>query len=164
MPTHPPWPASIWLSHLFWKISLSDACDGTPDAKVPHFACQPITAHIEPVVATSLKFPDANYIIMPLFYWRTPGWFGRHLTGMLTSLASEVARAQSAHIGCILPFVVWPTMLQLDGSNLNAAAGDQFLRHLDAKYWECLCSSIPLSEVEAEVTLECLSALVTANT
>ncbi len=47
---------------------ISDACVGVPDAEVALFANQQITAHIEALLALSLKFPAANFIVVPPFY------------------------------------------------------------------------------------------------
>jgi hypothetical protein len=144
---------------------IVDACDGVPDTEVPHFANQQITAHIESIVAASLAFPLANFIVVPPFYRSAPGWFGPHLPGMLTHLTAEVTRVQSAHLACVTPFIVLPTMLDKDGVHLTVPAGDQFLRHLDAEISGLLTPVIPPEEVEAvaDLTLERLSAIVTHN-
>jgi hypothetical protein len=142
---------------------IVDACAGVPDDEIPHFAHQQITAHVETIMAASVKFPEANFIVVPPLCRGVPGWFGPHLPGMLAHLAAEVARVQSAHLGCTTPFVVLPTMLDSDGVHLTPTAGDQFLRHLDAGIAGLLVPAIPPQEVEGSMTLERLAGLVASN-
>lgn len=141
---------------------IVDACEGVPDAEVPHFANQQITAHVEAIQAASLTFPEANFIVVPPFYRSVPSWFGPHLPGMLTHLTAEIARTQSAHIACIQPFVVLPSMLEQDGIHLTVAAGDQFLRYIDAGLAGLF---VPVGPPEGaqEAGLDNLSSLVAAN-
>jgi len=84
--TSPPSPATMVTSVL--GNFIIDICEGEPDVEVPHYASQQITAHFEASQAASLKFPEANFIILPQFYWSTPSWFGTHLPGMLTYLTA----------------------------------------------------------------------------
>ena len=143
---------------------ICDACTGVPDAEIPHFAYQEITSHIETIVAASLRFPEANFIVSPPFCRGIPGWFGPHLPGMLAHLAAEVTRVQSAHLGCIPPFVVLPTMLGSDGVHLTPAAGSQFLRHLDAGISGLLVPVCPQQEDMGPMTLERLAGIVASHT
>jgi hypothetical protein len=143
---------------------ICDACVGVPDEEIPHFANQEITSHVEAIVAASLRFPEANFIVSPPFCRGIPGWFGPHLPGMLAHLAAEVTRVQSAHLGCVPPFVVLPTMLEGDGVHLTPTAGSQFLRHLDAGIAGLLVPVSLPQEDEGPMTLERLAQIVASNT
>jgi len=143
-----------------------DACEGVPDIEVPHFANQQITAHVETIIAASLRFPTANFIIVPPVYRNKPSWFGPHLPGMLNHLASEVSRAGSARIASTVPFVAIPSMLEADGVHLTGEAGNQFLSHLDS----CISSLLvavnpaPSPVTRPDDRLDQILAMVTSNT
>ncbi len=112
---------------------IVDACEGVPDNEAALFANQQVTAHVQSLLELSVRFPSANFIIVPPFYRSTPAWFGSHLPGVLSHLTSEVTKLSSSRIAVISPFVVVPSLLEADGIHLHAAGGDQLLRHIDAQ-------------------------------